>query len=59
MFLGREPVMWMGAVQAAIGALVAFNVVDLTGEQTGAVMLVAASVLSLITRKLVTPVKPG
>jgi hypothetical protein len=50
----REPVLWMAAVQAVLGLIVAFGV-GLTADQTAAIMAASAAVLALVTRTQVTP----
>ncbi len=52
---GREPVMYLGLIQAAIALAVAFGL-NLTGEQTGVIMAFSAAVLSFIARSQVSPV---
>ena len=54
--VGSEPVLIMGAVQALIGVAVAFQLVDWTDAQIGAVQTAVAAVLSVIVRSAVTPV---
>ena len=54
MILGREPSMVLALVQAVIVLLVTFGL-QLTPEQTGAILSVTAIVLGLITRSRVTP----
>lgn len=51
----REPAMILAVVQTALALILAFGV-DLTVEQTGAILAVTAAVLGLITRSQVTPV---
>jgi uncharacterized membrane protein len=57
MIFGREPVLIMGAIQALLGLAIAFEWVKWTETQTGAVIAVAAAVLSVIVRQQVTPVQ--
>lgn len=52
---GREPVLWLSAVQSGIALGVAFGL-DLSAEQVGALVAFTGTVLSLIARSLVTPV---
>lgn len=52
--LGREPVMFLALVQTALALGVGFGL-DLTGEQTAAVMAFAAAVLGFLARSQVTP----
>ena len=52
--LGREPVMILAVVQAAIALAVAFGL-QWTGEQVGLVVAFSAAVLGLIARSKVTP----
>lgn len=50
----REPALVTGFVAAVIALAVAFGL-DLSGEQTGAIMAVTTAVLAFITRAQVTP----
>ncbi len=50
----REPVLTQGVVQSVLGLVLAFGV-DLSSEQTGAILAVTAAVLALATRRVVTP----
>lgn len=50
----REPALVVGFVQAVITAAVAFGL-ELTAEQTGAILLVTAAALSLVVRRKVSP----
>ena len=50
----REPVLWLAAVQAFIALVTSFGL-DLSGEQTGAIMAVSAGLLGLIARQRVSP----
>lgn len=50
----REPALVTGLVSAGIALLVAFGL-ELTGEQTGAIMAVVVAVLAVVTRSQVTP----
>lgn len=52
---GKEPVAIAGALRAIILCAVAFGL-KWTPEQIGATMLAVEAVLTLITRKTVTPV---
>ena len=52
----REPAMILAVVQTALALILAFGV-DLSVEQTGAVLAVTAAVLGLITRSQVSPVR--
>lgn len=52
--INGEPVATFAVVQAILGAAVAFGL-DLTGEQTAAVLTVTAAVLGWWTRTKVTP----
>lgn len=54
----REPVLIMTLVSALIALGVSFGL-NLTNEQIGSIMAVSAALLGLITRSLVTPVKPN
>jgi len=51
---GREPAMVLSAVQAVIVLAVSFGL-QLSPEQTGAILALTAVVLGLITRSQVTP----
>jgi len=53
--LGREPVMWMALVQAALAVAVSFGL-QWDAEQIGTVTALSAVVLGLIARQKVTPV---
>ena len=56
---GREPALILGAVQAVLALALAFGL-DLSVEQTGAILAATAAVLAVVTRSQVTPVKgPG
>jgi len=55
MIFNREPVMFLGVLQAVLAMLVAFAF-PLSGEQVGAIMAVAAAILSFVARSQVTPV---
>lgn len=50
----REPALVTGLVSALIALGVAFGL-DLSGEQTGAIMAVTAAILAVVTRQSVTP----
>jgi diacylglycerol kinase len=52
---GREPAMVLAFVQAIIVLAVAFGL-QLTADQTGAIVAVTAIILGLLTRSQVTPV---
>ncbi|HEY7824747.1 MAG TPA: hypothetical protein VIG24_18040 [Acidimicrobiia bacterium] len=52
--LGREPALILGFVQAAIVVAVTFGL-ELSPEQTGAILAFTAAVLALITRQNVSP----
>lgn len=55
-----EPAIVGGLVQAVLGLLLAFGV-NLSNEQTGAILAVTAAVLALVVRSKVQPVsdEPG
>lgn len=53
--LGREPVMYMVLVEAAIALVVSLGF-ELTGDQTAAILGFAAAILGFIARQTVTPV---
>lgn len=53
---GREPVMYMAVIQAALAAAAGFGL-GLSGEQIGLIMAVSAAVLGFIARSRVTPVE--
>lgn len=48
----REPAMILAAIQAAIALFVAFGI-ELSGEQTGAILAISAAILGLVTRQSV------
>lgn len=50
----REPALVTGFTAAVIALAVAFGL-DLTGEQTGAIMALVTAVLGFVTRAKVTP----
>jgi len=50
----KEPALVAGVVQAVLGLLLAFGV-ELTTEQTGAILAITAAVLALFVRSQVTP----
>lgn len=52
---GREPALILGAVQAILALVVAFGL-DLSVEQTGAILAASAAILAVVTRSQVTPV---
>jgi len=52
--LNREPAMFVAVIQAILALVIAFGL-DLTPEQVGAIMAVAAGVLGLVTRANVSP----
>lgn len=52
--MDREPALILAAVQSVLALVVAFGL-DLTVEQTGALLAVTAAVLGVITRSKVTP----
>jgi hypothetical protein len=52
---GREPVLWLAAINAGIALGVGFGL-DLTNEQIGLLMAFSSALLALITRSQVTPV---
>jgi 4-hydroxybenzoate polyprenyltransferase len=54
---GREPALILAAVQAVVALAVAFGL-DLTAEQTGALLAVTAAVLGVVTRSQVSPTPP-
>lgn len=45
---GREPAAWVGAVEALLGLLVAFSVLNLTSEQTGLIVGAVSALLALV-----------
>lgn len=51
-----EPALVMGLVQALVVLLVSFGL-QLTTAQTAAILAFTAAVLSIVTRKMVTPAK--
>lgn len=50
----REPALILAVVQTVLALVLAFGV-NLSVEQTGAILAVSAAVLGLITRSQVTP----
>ena len=52
----REPAVILALVQAGIALVVSFGL-DLSIEQTGAIMAFTAGVLGFVTRSRVTPVE--
>lgn len=52
---GREPVAIVATFQTLLALLLAFGV-DLTVEQTGAILAATAAVLGLVARSQVSPV---
>ncbi len=57
MIFGREPVLVMAAIQAAIALVVSFGL-HLSPEQIGALVAFSAAVCGLIARQRVTPTEP-
>ncbi len=55
---GREPVLYLALVQAALALAVGFGL-GLTGEQVAGLMAFAAAVLGVVTRSRVSPVVPA
>ena len=55
---GREPVLYLALVQAALALAVGFGL-GLTGEQVAGLMAFAAAVLGAVTRSRVSPVVPA
>ena len=53
---GREPALILAAVQAILALVAAFGL-DLSAEQTGAILAVSAALLGILTRSQVTPVQ--
>lgn len=53
-FLNREPAMTLAVIQAVIVLLVSFGL-DLSTEQTAAILAASAAVLGWVTRSKVTP----
>lgn len=53
-FLGREPVLWLIFLQAAIGLALAFGL-DLSAVQQWALQAFAAALIGLLVRQRVTP----
>jgi len=54
----REPVVFLGLIQAAITLIVTFGV-TLTPEQTGAILAFSTAVFTFIARSQVSPVDPS
>ena len=57
-FLGREPALWLAALQAVIAVAVGFGL-DLSAEQVALIVAASAAVLGLVTRSQVSPKAPG
>jgi len=53
---GREPVLYLALVKAAVVLVVAFGL-DLSLEQTAAIVLLIEAVLAFLARSQVTPVE--
>ena len=53
-FLGREPALWLTAVQMILALAIGFGL-DISTEQLGLIMAATAAVLGLVTRSQVTP----
>jgi hypothetical protein len=51
---GRNPVLILAVVQAAIALAVAFGL-NLDGQQVGVIMALAAAILGLLANRKVTP----
>ena len=56
--MDREPALILAAVQSFIALVVAFGL-DLSIEQTGALLAVTAAVLGVVTRSKVSPTGGG
>lgn len=54
-YIKSEPAALMGLLGTIIALVTAFGL-ELTGKQVGAIMAVAAALLSIVTRQMVTPV---
>jgi hypothetical protein len=54
----QEPALALALLQAIIALAVSFGL-DLSPEQVGAILAVAAAVAALFLRRSVTPVRPG
>lgn len=54
--VGREPVLYLAMVKAAVVLLLAFGL-SLSPEQTAAILLLAEAVLAFLARSQVTPVE--
>jgi hypothetical protein len=54
----REPALFYGLVNTVLALVLAFGV-ELTVEQTGAILAVTSAVLALITRSSVKPTSDG
>ena len=52
--MSREPAVLMGLVTAVLALVVSFGL-DLSPEQVGTIVAVAAALLSVVTRSKVTP----
>lgn len=53
--LGREPVLWLALVGAAVSLAVGFGV-HWSGEQVALIMAATVAILGVIARSKVTPV---
>lgn len=51
---GREPALILGAIQTVLALAIAFGL-DLSNEQTGAILAASAAVLAVVTRSQVSP----
>ena len=51
---GREPALWLGAIQACLALAVGFGL-NLTPEQMSLILAASAAIFSVITRSQVTP----
>jgi hypothetical protein len=58
MIFGREPVLYLAVVKAALVLVVAFGF-DLSAGQAAAIYVLAEAVLALWARRLVTPMGAG
>ncbi len=56
--MNKEPALIIGALQAALALAVSFGL-QLTAEQVGAIMTLAAAVFAIVTRYFVTPKLPA
>lgn len=54
--MSKEPAMILAAIQAALALAVSFGL-NLTAEQVGGILALAAAIFGIITRSQVSPAK--